>query len=304
MTRLVLGFCVLLCLGMPAFAQERERIGRGWLLTNDVFGDTHDRWRTESFAASRVWGPGWHGALPQGFGQILEFRFGGEIITPENPARPRPGDRPFAGVISFGVHTHFERGGIEYAVGTDIVLTGPMTGLDDFQETLHVVTGGRDPSPAVRSAQVADDVNPTLVVEAGREFEIGANARLRPFAEGRWGFETMLRVGADLTIGSFGRDGLMAREPVSGQRYAVVGPGMAGTSLVLGADMAHVEHSEVLSSARGYQLTDARTRVRAGVNWQGHGGSSLFYGVTWLDKEFRAQREGQFVGSVRLNLKF
>ena len=304
MTRLLAILCLLVSLGWPATARDREMIGRGWLLTNDILGDTHDRWRSGSFAASGVWGPAWSGAAPEGFGQVLEFRFGSEIITPENPSRPAPGDRPFAGMVSFGLHTHFERGGIDYAVGADIVLTGPMTGLDDLQKTLHLVTGGRDPSAPVRAAQVANDVNPTLVIEAGRDVALGRNARLRPFAEGRWGYETLFRVGADLTIGGLGQGGLMARAPVSGHRYLIGGPRRPGFSYVLGADIAYVEHSEVLSSARGYRLTDARSRVRAGMNWHLSEGSGLFYGLTWLDKEFRGQREAQIVGSLRLDLKF
>jgi hypothetical protein len=46
-----------------------------------------------------------------------------------------------------------------------------------------------------------------------------------------------------------------------------------------------------------------RTRLRAGVHWQGRQ-MAAFYGVTWLGKEFRGQDEGQFVGSIRLDLNF
>ena len=96
----------------------------------------------------------------------------------------------------------------------------------------------------------------------------------------------------------------MIRDPSTGHRYATAGEPHVGTTFVLGFDTAYVDSSEVLSSARGFQLTDARNRVRAGVNWQGAKGGSLFYGLTWLDKEFKAQREGQIVGSLRLKLKF
>lgn len=304
MMRLLAIFCILISLAAPAAAQGRETLGRGWLLTNDLLGDTHDRWRSGSLASSRVWGPGWNGALPGRFGEVIELRFNGEIFSPENLARPAAGDRPFAGALSLGLHTHFARGGIDYAVGADIVLTGPMTGLDDFQGLVHDVLGGRDISRPVRNAQVANDVNPTLVIEAGRDLGLGANARLRPFVEARWGFETMIRAGADLTIGQLGQGGLMIRDPATGHRYATIAEPHVGTSFVLGVDTAYVDRSEVLSSARGFQLTDARNRVRAGVNWQGAKGGSLFYGLTWLDKEFKAQRESQIVGSVRLKLKF
>ncbi|WP_135505977.1 lipid A-modifier LpxR family protein [Roseovarius aestuariivivens] len=303
MTRL-LGFALaaLFVMTAPLNAEGRTRIGYGWMLTNDIFGDTHDRWQTGSFASSRVWGPDWQGRLPEGFGDILELRFGGQIVSPENIARPTPGDRPFAGVLSLGLHTHFARGATQFALGGDIAVTGPQTGLDDFQGLLHDVLGGRDMSNRVSRRQVSNDVNPTAVAEIGHVVDLGG-ARLRPFVEGRWGLETLVRAGVDVTIGAFGAKSLMVRDVVSGHRYEAVPSWQPGTSVVFGADMAHVAESELLRSGRGYQL-EARNRVRAGVNWQGERGTSVFYGLTWLDKEFKAQRKGQVVGSVRLRLNF
>ncbi len=308
MTRLLAAALAAIALwsaGQAAHAAPRERIGYGWLTTNDIIGDLHDRWQTGSFASSRIWGPGWTGRLPQGFGQVLELRFNGRVVSPQNLTIPAPGDRPFGGALALGLHTHFARGGIDYAVGVDVVVTGPQTGLDDFQKSLHDVLGGRDISGRVRRNQVGDDVTPELVLEAGRDIPLGGNARLRPFAEARWGFETLARVGVDLTIGQRGRDGLLVRAPVTGHRYVVVKRDTApGASFVLGADVAYVDDSELLSRDRGIRLTDARTRVRAGVNWQTRRGPSVFYGLTWLGKEFEAQKEGQIVGSLRLRLNF
>ena len=73
--------------------------------------------------------------------------------------------------------------------------------------------------------------------------------------------------------------------------------------MIFGADIAHVEHSVFLPASRGYTLTDSRQRVRAGVHWQAKA-SSVFYGVTWLSKEFVGQREAQAVGSVRFDIRF
>ena len=84
----------MLVTGQAADAQGRERIGYGWLATNDIFGDLHDRWQTGSVATSRIWGRGWDGHLPQGFGEVLELRFNGRIVSPQNLNRPAPGDRP------------------------------------------------------------------------------------------------------------------------------------------------------------------------------------------------------------------
>lgn len=295
-------FLIFLASGLSA--QERTKIGRGWLLTNDVIGDGEDRWRTGSFAASHVWGPDWAGRLPEGFGRVLELRINGQVITPENLVAPAPGDRPFAGALSFGLHTHFGRGSAEFAVGADLVFTGSQTQLDHVQDGLHDIFGGSGVNAAVRGAQVGNDIIPTLVAEAGRPIHLGPGVRLRPFVEGRVGVETMARAGADLMLGAFGGDVLMVREPVTGQRYRAAGRGGGGFSFLLGADVAYVEDSAYLPSSSGVQPTDSRSRVRAGMHWQGRNGGSVFYGLTWLDEEFKAQREGQVVGSVRLTLKF
>jgi len=96
----------------------------------------------------------------------------------------------------------------------------------------------------------------------------------------------------------------LVRDPVTGQRYQVIQGPEPGFSFLFGADTAYVDSSELLNRDRGIRLTDARTRVRTGVNWQGESGSSIFYGLTWLGEEFEAQKESQVVGSVRLRLKF
>ncbi len=304
MTRLLSFFLVFMIFmaGSPR-VEARERLGHGWLLTNDILGDSHDRWQAGSFASSRVWGPSWEGHLPGGFGEIVELRFGGQIVAPESLARPARGDRPFAGVLSLGLHTHFSRGATQFALGGDVVVTGPQTGLDDFQGLLHDVLGGSEMSNRARRQQVSNDVNPTLVGEIGHRVTLGG-MRMRPFVEGRWGLETLLRAGVDLTIGSFGSRSLMVRDVVSGHLYEAVPDRTPGASVVLGADTAHVFDSELLRAGRGFDLTEARNRVRAGVNWQGERGASVFYGLTWLGEEFEAQREGQVVGSVRLRLNF
>ena len=163
--------------------------------------------------------------------------------------------------------------------------------------------GGDDLSAGVRRNQVSDGFHPTAVVEAGRSFDLGG-VRLRPFAEARAGIETLVRAGADITIGSLTRGELLVREPVTGQRYRVVREDAPGYAFIIGADIAHVEDSELLPSRSGVQVEETRTRVRGGVHWEGQGGGALFYGVTWLGEEFEGQREGQVVGSLQFRLRF
>jgi len=286
-----------------ANAEGRELLGHGRLTSNDLLGDLHDRWQSGSVSSSRVVARDWAGILPNRPFDLLEYRLGGQVITPEDLRSPAPGDRPFAGVLSLGVHTHFLKGRTEVALGADVVATGPQTGLSDLQTAIHDGLGVSSASKSVLSNQVENGFHPTLVTEAGRTFSLGGQAVLRPFAEARWGAETIARVGADLTIGTVGQGELLVRDPVTGQRYRSVTNPLAGFSYVVGADLAHVDSSVFLPSSSGAKLTETRNRVRAGVHWQNND-KAAFYGITWLSEEFEAQDTGQFVGSVRLNLQF
>ncbi|HKK86273.1 MAG TPA: lipid A-modifier LpxR family protein [Roseovarius sp.] len=297
--------CALTGLTMkPAQAEGRQYLGHGRLITNDVLGDGYDRWRTGSVALSYVWGPEWQGQRPDRLGQMLELRFNTEILGPENLFTPAVGDRPYAQAFTMGLHSHFIAGEAEVALGGDVTVTGPQLGFDDVQEVFHDVLGGRDPSPATKAAQISNDVHATAVMEMGRTYRFGRGTGLRPFVEARLGTESMVRAGADMMFGGLGQGGLMLREPVTGQLYKAIDDAGDGFSFVLGGDVAYVADSIFLPSSRGYRLTDTRNRLRAGVHWESAKGSKLFYGVTWLDKEFKAQRESQIVGSLRLDLKF
>ena len=287
-----------------AQAEGRQYLGHGRLITNDVIGDGDDRWRTGSIALSYLWGPEWQGQRPAGFGRMLELRFNAEIMGPENLALPAPGDRPYAQALTIGLHSHFMAGASEVALGADVTITGPQLGFDDVQEVLHDGLGGRDPSPAVLAGQIGNDLHATAVMEMGRTYRLGRGTGLRPFVEARLGAESMLRAGADVLFGGLGQGGLMLREPVTGQFYKAIDDRGEGLGFVLGGDVAYVADSVFLPSGRRYRLSDTRNRLRAGLHWESAGGSKLFYGVTWLDKEFKSQREAQVVGSVRLDLKF
>jgi len=304
MTRFIV-LALGLCAGLStmALAEGRERIGYGVLFTNDVIGDTKDRWRTGSVASSRVWADGWSGAAPAGVGELLEFRFNGEVIAPEDLSRPAVQDRPFVGALSFGLHTHFKPASVEYSAGADLIVTGSQTGLDDFQDFIHDIVGERNISSNVRRDQVDNAFRPSGVFEAGREFNFGM-ARIRPFAEARVGVEDLVRAGADITIGMLTRNELMVREPVTGQRYRVVRADRPGLAFVLGGDIAYVDKSDYLPARSGITITEDRARLRGGAHWEGRRGGSLFYGVTWLSEEFDQQSDGQVVGSVQFRLRF
>lgn len=286
-----------------AAAQERVTLGWGRMFSNDALGDGHDRWRTGSYTISIMRGPSWDGALPQTFGEILEFRVSGQTIAPANLANPAPDDRRYAGVLTFGLHSHFDLMGIETSVGADIDVTGPQTGISTFQERIHDWTNLPDPDPAFQD-QIPNAFYLSVVGEMGKDFVLGERGRVRPFVEAQAGFETYLRVGADFTFGGFGEGSLLLREDMTGQRYrAIKGDLITGTSFTVGGDIANVFSSILLPEDGEAELNHTRARLRAGMQWQGQG-ASVFYGVSYLGEEFEQQPSGQVVGSLNINLKF
>ena len=294
------GFCIL---AGQAAAQERVTLGWGRMFSNDAIGDGHDRWRTGSYTVSYLRGSSWDGALPTAFGDILEFRASGQTIAPANLADPAPDDRRYAGVLTFGLHTHFDWLGFETAVGADLDVTGPQTGLSNFQQRIHDWSDLPDPEPAFEN-QIPNHVYLTALAEMGKEFPMGGAGRIRPFVEAQAGLETYVRAGADLTFGGFGEGSLLIREYMTGQRYrAIKGDLITGTSFTLGADVAHVFDSALLPGDGVAELASTRARARAGIQWQGER-ASVFYGISYLGEEFVQQPEGQLVGSLNINLRF
>lgn len=285
------------------FPTKRRSLGYGRLTTNDLIGEGKDRWRTGSVTMSRAWGYEWTGTAPSRLGELIETRAQGQIIAPTNLGGVNLKDRRYAGVLSLGLHTYASNRGLDYSVGVDLAIIGPQTRIDQLQKGLHKLFGAAAPSEAVLALQIPNQFRPTFVGEIGRTFQVGQNTDIRPYAELRAGDETLARVGADITFGSIGRGELLSRESITGQRYRVIYNSAPSLSFVLGGDMAYVSNSVYLPEASGYQLSDRRDRLRAGIHWQGQN-ASAFYGLTYLGKEFTAQKEGQVVGSIRVKLRF
>lgn len=285
------------------FSARRRALGYGRLTTNDVIGDGKDRWRTGSVTMSRAWGYEWTGTAPSRLGELLETRAQGQIIAPSDLGKVNLTDRPYAGVLTLGLHTYASNLGYDYSLGLDVAIIGPQTQLDQLQKGLHKVFGGPKPSDTVLAPQIPNQFRPTFVGEIGRTFRVSQTVDICPFAELRAGDETMARVGADFSFGTIGRGELLSRESITGQRYRVIYDSAPSFSFVVGGDMAYVSDSVYLPQDRGYQLSDRRDRLRAGLHWQGEN-ASAFYGLTYLSKEFAAQKEGQVVGSLRVKLRF
>lgn len=288
--------------GFAVHAQDRVTLGWGRLMSNDQIGDSQDRWRTGSYTVSRVRGADWSGHSAAAFGDILELRGHAAVIAPANLTTPSAIDRRYAGVLGFGLYSHFGWRGAEMSLGADMSVTGPQSGIGGFQSWFHGLLGMVEPSNAVLNAQIGNKIIPGINAEIGRSF--GEKVQIRPYAEARAGVETLLRVGGDITIGALGRDDLMLRDETTGQRYrAVEGAREQGLSLTMGGDVARVFDSALLADTGAAGLREDRYRLRAGLHWQGEK-SSAFYGVSYLSPEFTGQPEGQLVGALGLNLRF
>ena len=292
---------VLLAVATVANANDRQTIGWSFAISNDSLGDQHDRWQSSSFQLGYFRGKQWEGSAPSQFGELLEYRVRADHLTPEDLALPAPTDRRHAGVLSFGVHTHFQRSDWEFTAGGDLVAIGPQTGLLDFQEELHRILGFQIPD--LDNFQIEDQFRINLTGEVGRTLDMG-DWTMRPFVEVSVGPEDMVRAGVDLSFGNLGRDDLLVRALATGHRVpAVRGSDANGTTFILGFDTAWVADSVYLPENLGYELTSARSRVRAGFHHE-RAKFDVFYGLAWLEPEFEAQPSGQFVGTLQVGYKF
>ena len=113
-----------------------------------------------------------------------------------------------------------------------------------------------------------------------------------------------MRVGGDVIVGEVGQTDMMLRDVVTGQLYRGTQGRELGLTYMFGADVASVFDSAFLPEDQGYTVSETRARARAGVLFQFAEDSSFFYGATYLSEEFEGQREGQVVGSIKLNFNF
>ena len=292
----------LLPFATDATAQSNEILGVGRLFSNDYLGDGRDRYQSGSYVSSFVRGPSDWDGTPQEFGTIREYRLRSAIISSDGIGAA-PGDRPYAGVLSFGVHNHFGEDSFRGSLGVDVTAVGPQTGVSRFQESAHDTFG----LSQVRftDSQLDDAVYLGLTAEAAEILDLPYGFTARPFAELQLGPEDIARFGADLFVGARIAGEILIRDVATGQLYQGAGhDDNSGFALVVGADLAAVSDSVYLPSDRGAIASDRRGRLRAGVHWQGDGDTSAFYGLTYLSPEFEDQPEGQFTGSLKLNFNF
>ncbi len=300
--RATLAFLAALCAAGPAFAEDRVTLGWGRLFTNDALGDGQDRWRTGSYAVSRLSGPRWSGDLPPTFGSILEYRFSAETIAPANLVTGAPDDRRYAGALSFGAASYADLQGFDAMIGAGFTAIGPSTGLGQFQSLAHQIFGLAQ--PGVLDDQIPDQIALYGTAEVARPVTLGTNLAFRPFVAAQIGAEDLLRLGGDVILGRLGQKDLLLRDTATGQLYrGIKGDPDPQVSLVLGGDIARVFDSAFLPDGGSVTMTPNRQRLRAGLLVQGQS-VSVFSGLTYLGREFDTQPEGQVLGSLTVSLNF
>ncbi len=278
-------------------AASADTLGWGRIFSNDYVGDGHDRWRSGSFALSMLRGQGWDGAPPPAPGALTELRFRTEVIA---PARTRDGrdDRPYAGLLAFGLFGHQSFGPIEGSFGGEVIAIGPSTGVSAFQERAHEILGFDLPRGIDR--QLGDALHLHAQSELVLPMHMTTGLTLRPFLAGESGSEEIARVGVDAIWGNIGHGDLWLRDPVTGQPYRGIEAETTGLAIVAGADAAWVGDSVFLPDREAQD----RRRARIGLHWQPGPQVRLFYGLTWLSEEFEGQHEAQVLGSLKLEFGY
>lgn len=271
--------------------------------TNDFLGDGDDRWRTGSLDVSATFGGGDLRDLPEKAWERYQLRFRGEIITPSNITTPSATDRQYAGVLGLGLFTHFQKNSYDLYYGGELVFIGDSTGVGDLQENFHDLLDILPPSEAVLDSQIPNSIYPTLHGGVSKSFR--SDKRLiRPFAEVQTGVESFARVGADIIFGTTLVNDFLVRDSVSGQLISHSrADSSKGFGFLIGADAAYVVDSNYLPNSGSLEFENFRPRARAGLAFQKEK-IGLFYGVSWLGKEFRSQSESQVVGTINLNVSF
>ena len=147
-----------------------------------------------------------------------------------------------------------------------------------MQKTVHSELGQPFPSDFVRNTQVSNKFVLGNLTEVVQPSALSPSIIIRPFAEVQTGVEDLFRIGVD--VGLFGNlsEALLARAPVSGQRYSVIDRAEEGFLLSAGVDLTRVISSMFLTGS-DLRASKYCARARFGLNYV-HGRWSQFH---WPD---------------------
>lgn len=270
--------------------------------TNDFFGDGFDRWRSASYTLFL----GFEGKNTNGVAH--DFRARAEIISPWGAkTQPTDKDRPYVGMLGFGVFANDRFNDFDYNFGAEILFTGDQTKVADFQQSFHEVTkiAGYLPHD-MQHEHVGDKVTGMVSGEIARAYDLSYDWEFRPFLGAQVGYETFGRVGFDFTWGGYSGAERYVRDPVSG----FLQPSslnralrMDDLSFLIGADYSYVTHSEFFPTWSNVRIKNDRVRLRVGMQ-SGIAAASVFFGITYLTEEFHSQHEAQTIGVLSLEFPF
>lgn len=242
-----LAFSVAMILATGADAGDKYTIGTARIFTNDYLGDGEDRWRTGAYAISKMRAISeWDGRFPEAFGEMVEWLFRTDILAPSNLVDGAEDDRRYAGTLTFGLHTYFNRQTVDYSLGLDLVAVGPSTGVGSFQKAFHNLVGAPEPKGTLDD-QLEDDIMPTISGSASKQIRLNEKTSFSAYAEFRAGDETFARIGVDYHYGLVGQNNLWLRDVGIGQPYRATFEHVSGVSFLLGGDVAYIGASKYQS---------------------------------------------------------
>ena len=269
-------------------------------LTNDYFGDGHDRWRTGSYQRSY---------LSDRFDTVglgvIELRARSEIITPWKPSEQPDGDAPFSTLLGFGGFMHGSLATIDLRLGAELLLLGDATGLENIQSIAHEIIGvetsfddKRDEMPRGENGLSA-----RAELEVSKSIRFGTSSLARPYVGLKFGADESATLGVDLVTGSLALADIWTRDAVTGRLITPQADRLSGVSVVGGWDMSQVERSVHIPSGSSATIETFQTRARLGVQFE-TGIANLFIGQAWLSPQFKDQAEGQRVGMLSVAFDF
>ncbi len=296
---------VIACLFLadPSAAQDQSLGGfEGYAssFSNDFIGDGHDRWRSASYQGSLF-----YGLAGSNVADRLEVRARAEIVSPWTRAKQPGVDRPYVTAMGIGLYGHRQFGGLQTSAGAEVLHVGSDTPLADLQAAAH---SSLDLENSFELGGEEQEVAESEVVfgfstEIAYQLMLGDNAAIRPFVLLSGGAEQVGTVGADFLIGDIASQDIWARDVTTGRLTSPYADQAEGISFIAGWDTSMVESSYLISDASSAVLLPERSRVRAGVQFNGPMGD-IFFGQAWLSEEFEGQVEGQQVGMLSISFIF
>lgn len=270
--------------------------------SNDYLGDGQDRWRSAGYTLFF----GFEGDNTGGIAH--DFRARAEIISPWGAkTQPTDNDRPYVGMLGFGVFANDSFGKWQYNVGAEVLFTGDQTQIANFQQGFHDLTGIAGYSPNDMSHEhVSDNVTGMISAEIARGYELNDSFSFRPFAGVQAGYETFGRIGFDLLIDGYANSQRYVRDPISGflqPSSSDRATKMNDMSFILGVDYTYFTHSDFFPGWADVEMKKARSRIRVGAQVRIRK-VSTFFGLTYLSKEFKSQVESQTIGVLSLQFPF